>query len=156
MTMSEALLDSQQQRTPGMIDGSMTSRYLYLVAETHAYHDQKCHYYWHPAIVLSTTHAIRTDEIGARPRGLVTSRPVHFSVLDYLIGGLYFLLVPALGIYAGRKQKGLGEYFLAGRQIPWWAVWLSIIAAETSAVTFIAVPARAYKDDWTYLATAFG
>lgn len=79
-----------------------------------------------------------------------------FSALDWTIGTLYFVLVPAIGIYAGRREGDLGDYFLGGRRIPWWAVWLSIIAAETSAVTFIAVPAFAYARDWTYLATAFG
>ncbi|MBI3723290.1 sodium/solute symporter, partial [bacterium] len=50
----------------------------------------------------------------------------------------------------------LGEYFLGGRRIPWWAVWLSILAAEISAATFVGVPAFAYSNDWTYVQPVFG
>ena len=43
-----------------------------------------------------------------------------------------------------RGQKGARDYFLGGRNIPWWGVGLSILATETSALTFIGVPALAY------------
>lgn len=79
-----------------------------------------------------------------------------FSNLDYAIGALYFVLVPLVGILVGRRERDLGEYFLGGRRIPWWAVWLSILAAEVSAATFVGAPAFAYKNDWTYVQPVFG
>src|SRR5207237_9612892 len=65
-------------------------------------------------------------------------------------------LIPVVGFLCGRGERDLAEYFLGGRKIPWWAVWLSILAAEISAVTFIAVPAFAYKKNWTYVQPVFG
>ena len=79
-----------------------------------------------------------------------------FSWLDYAIGAAYFVLIPAIGIFVGRRERDLGEYFLGGRKIPWWAVWLSILAAEVSAATFVGAPAFAYKNDWTYVQPVFG
>ena len=68
---------------------------------------------------------------------------MEFSPLDYAIGAAYFVLIPLVGILVGRRERDLGEYFLGGRRIPWWAVWLSILAAEVSAATFVGAPAFA-------------
>jgi SSS family transporter len=81
---------------------------------------------------------------------------LEFSPLDYAIGAAYFVLIPLVGILVGRRERDLGEYFLGGRRIPWWAVWLSILAAEVSAATFVGAPAFAYKNDWTYVQPVFG
>ncbi len=79
-------------------------------------------------------------------------------VIDGLIIVGYFVAITAIGIYAGRKKEGnLEEYALGGRRIPWWAVTASIIAAETSAATFIGAPAEGYKTRGiTYAQIAIG
>jgi len=51
------------------------------------------------------------------------------------------LLSIAVGAWIGRHQKSTTDYFLGGRQIPWLAVTFSIVATETSVLTFISIPA---------------
>src|SRR5881275_2572524 len=58
---------------------------------------------------------------------------------------LYFFGIVALGLWAGRRNKNLRDFSLGGRSIPWWAVLASIIAAETSAATFLGTPAEGFK-----------
>ena len=56
-------------------------------------------------------------------------------IIDGLVILTYFVLIVAIGLYAGRKNDSLQEFALGGHKIPWWAVLASIIAAETSAAT---------------------
>src|SRR6267142_4489570 len=58
---------------------------------------------------------------------------------------LYFFGIVALGLWAGRRNKNLRDFSLGGRSIPWWAVLASIVAAETSAATFLGTPAEGFK-----------
>jgi solute:Na+ symporter, SSS family len=58
---------------------------------------------------------------------------------------LYFFGIVGIGLRAGRKNKTLTDFALGGRSIPWWAVLASIIAAETSAATFLGTPVEGYK-----------
>jgi len=71
----------------------------------------------------------------------VTSK---FTLLDALVLIAYLAGVTALGMYFGRKQKNATDYFVASHTIPWWALMLSIVATETSALTFISTPGLAY------------
>ncbi|PYI42036.1 MAG: sodium:proline symporter, partial [Verrucomicrobia bacterium] len=57
----------------------------------------------------------------------------------------YFFGIVALGLWAGRRNKNLRDFSLGGRSIPWWAVLASIVAAETSAATFLGTPAEGFK-----------
>lgn len=65
--------------------------------------------------------------------------------IDGLVVLTYFAGIVGIGLYAGRRSGSLTEYALGGRSIPWWAVLASIIAAETSAATFLGTPAEGYK-----------
>ncbi len=65
---------------------------------------------------------------------------------DGVIILIYFATITAIGIYMGRRERSLHDYALGGRQMPWWAVMASIIAAETSAATFLTVPSEGYKE----------
>ncbi len=77
--------------------------------------------------------------------------------LDLIILFSYFILIVSLGLYAGRNQKNLKDFALGSRKMPWWAVLFSIIAAETSAATFVGIPAESYQlQNFTYLQLAFG
>jgi len=69
---------------------------------------------------------------------------------DYavLIGSLIVLL--AIGTRFAREQRDTVDFFLARRQVPWWAACLSFLATEVSAVTIISVPATAYSENWEY------
>lgn len=58
---------------------------------------------------------------------------------------LYFAAISAIGLYMGRREKSLKDFALGGRQVPWWAVMASIIAAETSAATFLGAPGEGFE-----------
>ncbi|MFQ5605149.1 MAG: sodium:solute symporter [bacterium] len=60
------------------------------------------------------------------------------------------------GAWIGRKQKDTTDYFLGGRRIPWFAVTFSIVATETSVLTFISIPAVSYQGNMTFLQIVFG
>ena len=64
--------------------------------------------------------------------------------------------VIGLGIWLGRGQRNTRDYFLGGRDLPWWGVALSILATETSALTFIGVPAMAYAGDLGFMQIVLG
>src|SRR6266513_592418 len=57
----------------------------------------------------------------------------------------YFIGIVVLGLWAGRRNRHLEDFSLGSRSIPWWAVLASIIAAETSAATFLGTPAEGFK-----------
>lgn len=66
-------------------------------------------------------------------------------LIDTAVLLAYFFGIVAIGLWAGRRNRNLQEFSLGGRSIPWWAVLASIIAAETSAATFLGTPAEGFK-----------
>jgi SSS family solute:Na+ symporter len=81
---------------------------------------------------------------------------VVLTWLDYLVIGGYLLAITAFGSYFARFQKTTRDYFLTGQSVPWWAICFTIVATETSTLTFISVPATAYAGDMTFLQLVFG
>jgi SSS family solute:Na+ symporter len=79
-----------------------------------------------------------------------------FTILDALVIVAYLAGTTALGMWVGRRQSGSKDYFVAGRQIPWWAVLFSIVATETSALTFISIPGLAYTGNLGFLQVVAG
>jgi solute:Na+ symporter, SSS family len=71
----------------------------------------------------------------------------ELTTLDLVVLVGYIVGVTAFGTWLGSRQKDARDYFLADRGIPWWAVCFSVVATETSALTFISVPATAYTSD---------
>ena len=61
-----------------------------------------------------------------------------------------------IGVYFARRQRDATDYFLGKHDLPWWAVMLSIVATETSALTVISVPGIAARGDLTFLQLPFG
>jgi SSS family transporter len=76
--------------------------------------------------------------------------------LDVAVIVLYLAGVTAFGMRIRKKQTTLKGYFLAGKTIPWWAISLSIVAAETSTLTIISVPGMAYEKDFRFLQLVMG
>jgi solute:Na+ symporter, SSS family len=66
-------------------------------------------------------------------------------LIDLIVLCLYFFGIVGIGLWAGRRNRTLSEFALGGRSIPWWAVLASIIAAETSAATFLGAPTEGFK-----------
>lgn len=79
-----------------------------------------------------------------------------FSGLDYVILVLYLLASVSLGFYFAKFQRDSRDYFLGNRDLPWPAVSLSIVATETSTLTFIGIPALAYGGNMTFLQITAG
>src|SRR5919202_558044 len=79
-----------------------------------------------------------------------------FTPLDATVLLLYLAGTTALGMYIGRRQRDAKDYFVADRAIPWWAVLFSIVATETSALTFISIPGLAYLGDLGFLQVVAG
>jgi solute:Na+ symporter, SSS family len=80
----------------------------------------------------------------------------YFNAADWLVIFLYLGGIILLGVWFGKDQKNTRDYFLGSKNIPWWGIGLSIVAAETSAVTIIGVPATAYGTDITFLQMIVG
>ena len=78
------------------------------------------------------------------------------SVLDYMVIAVYLVGIAALGIRLGGRQRSMNDYFLGGRDLPWWAVCFSVVATETSTLTIIGVPAVAYGGTMTFLQITAG
>ena len=80
----------------------------------------------------------------------------YFNTADWLVILGYLGGIVLLGVWFGRDQRNTRDYFLGSRNIPWWGIGLSIVAAETSALTIIGVPAMAYGTDLSFLQMVIG
>src|SRR5947208_7537803 len=80
----------------------------------------------------------------------------YLSIADWLVIVLYLLGIIALGVWFGKDQRNTRDYFLGSKNIPWWGIGLSIVAAETSALTIISVPAMAYGTDLNFIEIVVG
>src|SRR5213592_1328095 len=76
--------------------------------------------------------------------------------LDITVIVAYFAAVIVFGLVLAGRQRDASDYFLGHRGLPWWALMLSVVATETSAVTVISVPGLAARGDLTFLQIAFG
>ena len=76
--------------------------------------------------------------------------------LDLGIVAVYMIGVTLFGLQFRRSQQTIKGYFLADNAIPWWAISLSIVAAETSTLTVISVPGLAYDGNFGFLQLVFG
>ncbi|MFN8606029.1 MAG: hypothetical protein U0931_00765 [Vulcanimicrobiota bacterium] len=78
---------------------------------------------------------------------------------DLLVLAIYFVALGWIGwrtASAGKHKNSERDLLVGDRQIPWWAVLLSVLGSEISALTFVGVPARAYTGNWTYLQVTLG
>jgi SSS family transporter len=78
------------------------------------------------------------------------------SPLDYAVIAGYLLAITAFGTWFSRFQRTTRDYFLSDRSVPWWAICFTVVATETSTLTFIGIPASAYTGNFTFLQLAAG
>lgn len=76
--------------------------------------------------------------------------PLNTAVL-----AAYLLAMLAIGLAFAGRQKTTEDYFLAGRRMPWWAAGMSMYASLTSAVTFMALPGTAYRENIAFIVVGF-
>lgn len=82
--------------------------------------------------------------------------PLRLGLPTLLVILVYLAGINLLGALLGRGQKDARDYFLGSRALPWYAVMGSVVATETSALTFLSVPGDAYRSGFTFLQLAFG
>src|SRR5256885_269798 len=87
---------------------------------------------------------------------LLSPDPPALRPLDIAVIFVYFAAVIVAGLRLAGRQHDASDYFLGHRGLPWWALMLSIVATETSAVTVISVPGLAARGNLTFLQVAFG
>ncbi len=80
----------------------------------------------------------------------------YFSAADWLVIFVYLGGIILLGVWFGKDQKNTRDYFLGSKNIPWWGIGMSIVAAETSALTIIGVPSMAYGGNMAFLQMIVG
>lgn len=78
------------------------------------------------------------------------------SLLDWLIVGAYLLYIIYTGIRISANNTGVEGYFLANRSLPWWAVGLSVIATQMSAITLVGTTGQAFADGMRFIQFYFG
>ncbi|MDG1899427.1 MAG: sodium/solute symporter [Phycisphaerales bacterium] len=91
---------------------------------------------------------------------LIMLRPIlpngQLASLDWIVIAIYLLALVAMGFYFTGREQGTDDFFLAGQRIPWWAAGISIFATGLSAITFMAIPAKAYQSDWVFFIMNLG
>src|SRR5512134_799600 len=76
--------------------------------------------------------------------------------IDLVILVAYLAATIAFGAWFSRSNRTVKDYFVSGHRVPWWAIMGSIVATETSTVTFISVPGYAFARDFTFLQLVMG
>jgi Na+/proline symporter len=75
---------------------------------------------------------------------------------DWVVLALYVVAIVAFGLWVGRGTRGTLDFFLAGREMRWWAAGLSVMATQISAITFVGTTGQAYTKGMGFLAFYFG
>jgi SSS family transporter len=106
--------------------------------------------WWDQSYIIPSGEArpgVRTPNVvGAKPK----KSPHRFAAVDYGILSLYLATLVLMGFYFSRREKSTNDFFLGGHRVPWWAAGLSIFGTQLSAITFMAIPGKAYHTDWVY------
>lgn len=79
----------------------------------------------------------------------------NFGISGYLVLVVYMVATVSLGLSFARKQKNLSEYFLAARAAPWWAVGISVLACDLSAISYMGSPSYVYYNDLRFPMSSF-
>ncbi len=75
-----------------------------------------------------------------------------FGGLNYTVLFIYMATIVSIGVYVSRRQKTTEDFFLAGRNMPWFVVAMSVFASLTSAISYMSTPGRAYKENVSMIA----
>ena len=76
--------------------------------------------------------------------------------IDWIVLSLFLSFVAAYGFWKTRGQKDIQGFFLANKSMPWYAVAISIMATQASAITFLSTPGQAYVDGMRFVQFYFG
>src|SRR5881409_1860131 len=115
-----------------------------------------------PQAAAAADRRSRSEAVGPLTIGIPSPRtsrafccpPVR--PLDVAVIAAYCVAVVVFGLVLAGRQRDASDYFLGHRGLPWWALMLSIVATETSALTVISIPGIAARGDLTFLQLTFG
>ena len=100
-----------------------------------------------------------SGEVGAAG-GYTRAMLVRLHAVDLGVVGLYLVAITLFGLRFAKKgvakERSLRGYFLADKTVPWWAIALSIVSAETSTLTIIGTPGLAFAGDFGFLQIVLG
>lgn len=107
------------------------------------------------AVVLNTTNGnliynVITNTL-VKESAITDHSKEGFSWADIIVIILYFAALLCIGVFFSKRQKNANDYFKGGERIPWWAAGLSLFGTALSAITFMAIPAKAFSTDWSYM-----
>ena len=83
----------------------------------------------------------------------IESRKLLLGWLDWLVIGIYLAAMLGIGLYYYLRERrdSTADFFVGGRSIPFWAAGVSLYATNTSSISYIAIPAKAFETNWQYL-----
>lgn len=110
-----------------------------------------------PVVEWEGRHVLPSGEArpGVRTPRVLVAEPVMeraevglFNAVTLIVylGGML-----GIGFYFSRRERSTDRFFRGGQSLPWWAVGLSIYATMLSSITFMALPAKAYTSDWSFV-----
>src|SRR5262249_22126549 len=95
----------------------------------------------------------RAPRDGARLRLLAVA---VLKAVDWAVLGVYLVAIVGYGVWMGRGDRKIDDFFLAGRAMKWWAAGLSVMATQISAITFVGTTGQAYTSGMSFLVLYFG
>src|SRR5262245_42561941 len=102
---------------------------------------------------LRCRHRERPRRDGARLRLLAVA---VLKALDWAVLGVYLVAIVGYGVWMGRGNRKIDDFFLAGREMKWWAAGLSVMATQISAITFVGTTGQAYTTGMSFLVVYLG
>ena len=88
-------------------------------------------------------------------RGEAVLRPTKYGWVDHVVVAILILLLVVVGLRFSNKGDSSGDYFRGGQRIPWWAAGLSLFATGASAISLMAMPGKAFAENWIYMSISF-
>lgn len=87
--------------------------------------------------------------------GEAVLRATKYGWVDHSVVAVLIGLLIGVGLYFSKKEKSSGDYFRGGQHIPWWAAGLSLFATGASAISLMAMPGKAFAENWIYFSSVF-
>lgn len=110
-----------------------------------------------PAVVWGDDMVVAAGEVRPRHRTtavwrITTERSeVSFGAINFTVLAVYLAAMLGVGVYFARRSSDTNDFFRGGQRVPWWVAGMSIYATMLSSITFMAIPAKAFAQDWVYL-----
>lgn len=105
---------------------------------------------WLPGGEISP--GVRTDRVQVATLPSQKASAGTFGWLDYGSLAGYFALITAISLWFSRQKKSADQFLRGGQNVPFWAVGISVMATQVSAIGFMTFPAKTFATNWAYFA----